>query len=151
MAELRKFVETYGHADVRSNYVTEDGYRLGSSLSRVRGDYRRGKLPADRVALLESIEGWTWDLPPVETPVNDTAVAAFKAFVDREGHGAVPYAHHEGSFHLGSYLTVARFRLKKGELGVPQRKALDAVDAAWRRGRTAPDEQMTSTTERAAA
>ena len=149
--ELKKYIEKHGHGLVANDYVTEDGYRLGTALSKIRHEYHCGRLPEHRKNLLNGVDGWTWDAPPTAQPLNEEALAAFRAYVDREGHGSVPGGHIEHGFRLGHYLTNTRARLKKGLMGKGQRKALDAIHLAWRRGVTAPDEEQITNMERAVA
>lgn len=140
VTELIQYIEKHGTHLVPHAFVTDDGYPLGTSLMKIRRDYRNGALAANTLAALENIPGWTWDSPPAVRPINETAVTALRAFVAREGHAVVPTAHTEGEFPLGSYLTEVRFRLRKGGLGASQREALDSVDTGWRRGGKSPAE-----------
>ena len=50
-----------GTTRVKAKYKTPDGYKLGDRISRWRGYYKKGKLSADRIAILESIGDWIWD------------------------------------------------------------------------------------------
>ncbi|MET9041185.1 helicase associated domain-containing protein [Streptomyces mirabilis] len=56
---LDAFAAREGHARVPHDRI-EDGYPLGVKVASIRGKYRRGTLPAERVSTLEEIPGWTW-------------------------------------------------------------------------------------------
>lgn len=57
---LREFVEHQGHASVPSNYVTDDGHKLGKWVIKQRHAYRYGKLSAERQKALGRVPGWRW-------------------------------------------------------------------------------------------
>lgn len=44
LAHLRTYVSHHGNASVASDYVTEDGFKLGAWVSRRRHDYGQGSL-----------------------------------------------------------------------------------------------------------
>jgi hypothetical protein len=46
---------------ITNDFVSPSGFRLGQWCSVKRGQYKRGKLEAERVAELEAIPGWVWD------------------------------------------------------------------------------------------
>jgi superfamily II DNA or RNA helicase len=56
----RAFREANGHLRVPSNFVTEDGVRLGNWLGSRRAEFRRGTLPPERVAELDAL-GMVWN------------------------------------------------------------------------------------------
>lgn len=59
------FVEEHGHAEVPSAFSvqTADGtVFLGPWVSKVRGQYRNGKLLPHRAAELSKIPGWHWNV-----------------------------------------------------------------------------------------
>lgn len=49
----------------RTSYVPQkarhDGFTLGSWVSNQRSRYQSGKLPKEKIRLLEQVKGWTWD------------------------------------------------------------------------------------------
>lgn len=61
---LRNFVAEHGHADVPSAFSTTiDGKELflGPWVSKIRSQYRAGKLLPHRARELETIQGWRWE------------------------------------------------------------------------------------------
>jgi hypothetical protein len=58
-ASLRRFVKRTGHSRVPTTHV-EAGFKLGPWVIQRRADGRRGRLPRERVRLLEQLPGWAW-------------------------------------------------------------------------------------------
>jgi len=57
---LQEYVEEHGDARPEALFKTSAGYKLGSWVSDQR--IRKGSISNQRIALLESLKGWTWDL-----------------------------------------------------------------------------------------
>ena len=57
--ETLLYKERTGNPNTRASYKTEEGYLLGSWQSVQRGNYRKGKLSADKIKRLEAI-GFKW-------------------------------------------------------------------------------------------
>ena len=116
MAALRAFVAREGHARVPTSHA-ENGIRLGGWVGKVRGDRNSGRLSPERAKELEALPGWTWD------PMADyweTAIAALRAFVAREGHARVPATYLEGRFSLGTWVGNQRRGYHAGRLSSAQ-------------------------------
>ena len=60
MMLLRRYVDEHGTSKI-SKSATIDGFRLGLWVRNRRKEFRDGVLPAERVAELEALPGWTWD------------------------------------------------------------------------------------------
>lgn len=137
-AALEAFVGREGHAGVPTGHV-EDGLPLGSWVIRHRLEYKNGLVPADRAAPLSALPGWMWDTREARWRDNITAL---RAFVDREGHAAVPSAHREGDVKLGAWVVALRARRKQGDLSAERQAELEALpgwvwdarDAVWDEG-----------------
>jgi hypothetical protein len=99
---LKKFVAREGHALVRSGHV-EDEIKLGGWVTEQRTE--RENLASERIAKLESLPGWSWDIS------GDTWYARFelvKKFAAREGHSRVPQGHNEDGVAIGKWVAVQR-------------------------------------------
>ena len=109
---LQRFAAQEGHARVLFGKRYE-GYHLDKWVNVQRTRYIKGKLPADRVARLESVPGWTWD------PIADQWEEGFRSlcqFVERERHSRVPALHVEDGFRLGQWVGVQRTVNARGRL-----------------------------------
>jgi hypothetical protein len=58
-AALSKFTKLNGHARPHKDTVVDDSH-LGDFIRVLRWSYKQGKVPKDRVELLESLAGWAW-------------------------------------------------------------------------------------------
>lgn len=83
---LKNFVEETGHADVPSAFSTVvDGKQLflGPWVSKIRSQYRAGKLVPHRARELEDISGWRWEAsrpgPRVSRGRDEEIVARYAA------------------------------------------------------------------------
>jgi len=59
--ELKAIAAKSSSWSITNDFVSPSGFRLGQWCSVKRGQYKRGKLEAERVAELEAIPGWVWD------------------------------------------------------------------------------------------
>ena len=57
---LREYSARNGHTCVPSNYVTEDGFKLGTWVRNQRYEHKKGDLSAEQRQALEKIPGWKW-------------------------------------------------------------------------------------------
>ena len=63
-SEMSQYVDDYKTADIRWDFVTSSGYRLGKKVTMIRshGQFLTGRPDeADRRAWLEALPGWTYD------------------------------------------------------------------------------------------
>jgi len=63
LAALVAFVGRAGTARVPQRH-SEDGFPLGTWVSRRRGEYARGTLSAERIAAMGQVKGWAWSAKP---------------------------------------------------------------------------------------
>jgi superfamily II DNA or RNA helicase len=59
--KLQEYYGANGTTRVLQTYKAPDDYPLGTWVSTQRSTYRKGAMPADRIALLENLGDWTWD------------------------------------------------------------------------------------------
>jgi Mor family transcriptional regulator len=80
MSALRDFVEENGHAKVPSTFVAGSGtdqINLGTWVAYMRTKYRKNSLGQDKIAELESMNGWVWNPGkpgPVGNPKRDAEI-----------------------------------------------------------------------------
>ncbi len=53
---LKRYYEEHGNSLLRYNYTTEDGFNLGEWVKQQREKYAKGKLPDQRIKLLEELD-----------------------------------------------------------------------------------------------
>lgn len=125
---LRGFAAREGHGRVPRGHV-EAGVKLGTWVTDRRSENRAGRMRAERVAELEAVPGWTWD-PGADDWA--AAVAAFRSFVDREGHARVPRGHVESCVRLGSWMAQRRADWRAGRLDAGRVAELEALPSwSW--------------------
>ena len=135
---LQRFGEREGHSRPPAGYV-EDGYRLGSWVNNQRTKCANRKLASDRVARLEALPGWTWD---VLTEQWEKGFDYLCRFAEREGHSWPPASYVEDGYRLGSWVNGQRTAYTKGKLDPDRASRLealpgwtwDAVKALWEEG-----------------
>lgn len=143
-AALQQYVAREGNANVPKGRVEPFGgedLKLGMWVSSQRTDFKKGKLPAERVALLLAVPGWFWD---AEEDAWSKKFAALKQFQAREGHASVQHGfveHFNGEdLNLGAWVTRQRHFRKSGRLTEDQEKLLtdlpgwiwDTNEAVWK-------------------
>ena len=136
LAACRAYRARKGNLDVPVKHV-ESGFRLGLWLDNKRQYWRQGLLAPERVRELDAL-GMVW------TPLGaewERAVAACRAYRDREGHLDVPRGHVEAGFRLGAWIRERRLQRRRGDLARARERELDALgmiweprEAAWERG-----------------
>jgi superfamily II DNA or RNA helicase len=104
---LQAFVAEQGHARPPQGHL-QNGLRLGQWVTVSRRS--RKEMSSERVALLESLPGWSWN---PHTDAWERAYAALVKFTDREGHARVPNTHVEDGVKLGKWVTHQRSNRNK--------------------------------------
>jgi hypothetical protein len=139
-AALAAFAADEGHTRVAKDYVTTDGYRLGSWAGIQRGRRNAGRLPAKRATRLERLPGWDW------TPQDsawESGYAALVGFVAAKGHARIPskYVDADG-YRLGQWVNTQRQFRERDRLSEARVARLEAVpgwlwdslEARWEQG-----------------
>ncbi len=123
LSRLREFVDTKGHARVEKSFQTEDGFRLGAWASRLRGEYRKGRLALNKIEILEGFSGWIWDKYLAE---RQASLESLRRYSDREGHTRVPKGYvDEHGIRLGAWVDSQRQRRQM--LTSEQRQTLESM------------------------
>jgi hypothetical protein len=84
---LTEYVAQTGHARPHYDYTTTEKFRLGSWVYSQRAT--RSSLTPNRIALLESLQGWSWDAR------EDKWIRAYQAlteYVAQTGHARPPHS-----------------------------------------------------------
>lgn len=124
------YYEQFGHLNVPSRYVCEDGYRLGSWIHNMRamekGIAHGAALSSERKQKLESI-GMVWSYVDYAFERGYAAAARYHV---RNGHLKIPSLYtDEDGFKLGAWLR--NVRSHRAELSDEQRQRLDALGMVW--------------------
>ena len=137
---LVRFINLEGHAQVPMKYVTKNGFRLGTWVSRQRNFYKREILPQEHLKTLEQTPGWSWKAISIGWVNN---YKCLQRFVELEGHAQVPrkFVTSDG-VKLGSWVATQKYNYKKGVLLKVRQLALEKIDgwewarskAAWEKG-----------------
>ena len=121
---LVKYKDREGHCQVPIG-TTEDGYRLGGWVSKLRQN--EDKLPEDRRRRLNEL-GFVWD---PQADQWEKGYIALKKFKDREGHCRVGKLHTEDGYRLGQWVRHYRKEERRGELTKQRRQRLDELEFVW--------------------
>ena len=138
LEEARAFHQANGHLRVRTDHVTESGFRLGQWIVTRRVEAKAGKLSDERVAALNEI-GMVWD---VFEDAWRHGLSEARAYSQAHGHLNVPQKFvADSGFALGQWIVCQRVDFKAGRLSHERIAALDELhiqwlpyDHAWHRG-----------------
>ena len=132
--EAKMYYEKNGHLDVRLNFVTDNGFKLGRWLYRHRSEMKLGSLSAEKKDLLDAI-GMIWDKPTEAELRWQTNYMAAKAYYEENGNLEVPFNYRtKDGFALGTWLTRTRMVYlgkAKGDLNQAQISQLEAIGMKW--------------------
>ena len=101
---LQQFVKKTGSARPEAFFKTKDGFNLGTWVSRQRTI--KDSISTERRKLLESLNGWSWD---VLTDQWNEAFARLQEFVKQTGSARVPTTFRtKDGFRLGKWVSTQR-------------------------------------------
>lgn len=134
----KQYYSEHGNLNVRSNYETEDGVKLGTWIAGQRYSKKKNRLSEEQIRLLDEI-GMSWQRFESKW---DTAYGYAKTYFDMNRTVDVPstYITNDG-FKLGVWMAGQRKKYAAGKLKPMQIKRLEALqitwdltDESWRRG-----------------
>jgi superfamily II DNA or RNA helicase len=141
---LQRFVAREGHARLPGSHV-EGEFKLGVWVSNQRADHRRGAnwMTPERVARLEALPGWSWN---VRTDAWENGFSRLLAFVESEGHARVPRKHVDAhSYRLGQWVFEQRRLRRRGKLPDKRGSRLEALPGwCWDARERSPRQTLTS-------
>lgn len=123
--ELRMFTEETGQARVPANFTTASGFNLGKWVTHRRNEYRGAWLTAGRVADLEALPGWSWNVSDEKWNVGKSEL---DAFVAERGHARVPRGFVTSSgYRLGNWVSSRRKDFRAGRINANRATELAAI------------------------
>ncbi len=127
LSELRKFQITNGHTLVPRDFIQEE-FRLGAWTSKQRDAYLKGKLPKERVQVLEAL-GFAWNALDVRW---QKGLLAFQTYRHQHPLDVNPTTTHiQDGYRLGQWLGVCRLRRRQGRLTKKKIAQLDQLGMVW--------------------
>jgi len=127
-ALARQFYEEHGNLVISADYQTPDGANLGVWISSQRYAYGKGKLPQEKIALLDAL-GMSWQRDDSRF---DEGFAHAKAYFESYGDLNVKstFIAADG-FRLGTWVHTQRSRYKNGKLSAERIRRLGTIGMEW--------------------
>ena len=140
IAAAHLYIGSHGSLDGVDRETRVGAFRLGHWVQRCREDHRAGTMPAARSIALESLPGWAWKQPTVESWSD--GLEALQRFISRAGHAAPPQGEVLDAFALGWWVTRRRSDYRAGTLSAERASELEALpgwqwdpnEHRWRKG-----------------
>ena len=135
-ALLQDYTASHAGANPPQYYCTEDGYKLGRKVDRLRQKKRKGLLLPEDIRLLENA-GIIWQMREKNPPKSfDAYYEQLRIYREREGHILVPQAYvvPGTDCKLGVFIQRMRmaFKQKGGYRITPEQiSRLDALGMVW--------------------
>lgn len=128
LSAAREYHEQHGNLDAPAGFVSPDGFGLATWLTQQRSRYRKGRLPANRSADLDSLD-MNWE--PRESK-SERGLASARRFHTEHAHLRVPLDYvDEDGFALGRWLSRARQQRRQGTLRPTVAHELDELSMVW--------------------
>lgn len=136
LAAVHTFSAEHGHTAPGHRYRTADGIALGIWLQNQRNAFREGSMPAERVALLEAVPGWTWR---VLDDAWERNLAALERYVDEHGHARPAKDVTVDGLAVGNWVAIQRRLRNDGRLEAGRAERLaglpgwtwNALESVW--------------------
>jgi len=120
---LKEFFREYGHVQVPRGYIASSGLKLGVWVARQRQN--KNKLTKEKINLLESMLGWSWDLREDAWQKN---FEALKKFLEEYGYVQVPKGYITSSgLKLEAWVETQRVAKKQNKLSEARIKLLESM------------------------
>ena len=131
----KSFIATKNYSEREGNLrmsksFREEGIAIAPWIAIQRKTYKDGKLSAEKIQMLESLEGWAWDVFDEAWELRYEMVLQF---VHREHHGQVPQRHIEKGIDIGTWVNSQRTNYAQGNLGPERIERLEQIpNWVWR-------------------
>ncbi len=140
LVALRSYVAAHGTARVPLDVVYRR-YPIGRWVAARRTQYQRGTLTPEKVAILEQLPGWVWDVLEDRWAQGLRLLIAYARRTGAPNPDAFYIEESEDNFTLGAWVNSRRKEHRAGVLSPARVAALEAIqgwewrpfDAAWSR------------------
>ena len=128
LERLATYKSEHGDVNVRSAYVTDDGFKLGFWVASQRRKKSKGKLPEEQVKQLEEL-GFVWNVLGEQ---RERALRRLANYNLEHGDVNVPWAYvTDDGFKLGVWVAGQRRSKSKGQLAEEHVKQLEELGLVW--------------------
>ncbi|MEE7625238.1 helicase associated domain-containing protein [Methylobacter sp. Wu8] len=125
--QLQSYVKLHGNARISANYVTPDGFNLGTWITTQRQNKSKNLLSQDRIERFEALSGWSWD----RLEQWEEGFEQLQSYVKLYGNArvSVTYVTPDG-FNLGTWITTQRQNKSKNLLTQDRIERFEAL-SGW--------------------
>ena len=125
----KKYAAEHGNLDVPSRYVDDEGNHVGTWVRQRKTDYQKGKLSAERIALIDKLDP-QWRVDPW-----DRYFELAKQYFEANGHLEIPVSYTVDGVKLGQWLLRQQKYYdtdnKNVRLTEKQVKLLESIGIVW--------------------
>lgn len=122
---LQEHAKVHGTTRLVRTYVDpSDGYRLGMWAHHQRASFARGRLSRERIARLEALPGWVWDVHDASWEDSYRRLSAYAAV---HGHSSPTKSSSSDGYRLGTWVNQQRTLYNKGKLRADLAARLEAL------------------------
>lgn len=122
----KAYFKEHGNISCKTNYVCDDGYKLGSWINRqrkVREGKIRGIMTDDKIRMLDEL-GMVWNRKPIVK--FDKHIESLKNYITKTGTDIVPSTYvDENGVKLGPWIAVAKREHRQGILSDQKKELLE--------------------------
>lgn len=137
---LVQYLEREGHCIVPAGQVESD-LKLGLWVQNQRQN--RDKMPEERIALLEKLDGWCWDARHARWQANYNLL---KKYIEDHGHGYVPRTYSKDGVQLGVWVWNQKSKYRQGRLLPERQEKLETLTGwTWEHAKSRGPRQVEST------
>ncbi len=126
--EAKEFYKSHGHLNVDYAYRTDKGFKLGIWLHKQRRDRLAGKLPKEKVCMLDALD-FDWETP---NTLWERRFIMAKSYYERFGNLNLKVADSVDGVMLGSWLQKQRVLRKNGQLSEAKIRRLSEIGMEWK-------------------
>lgn len=132
-ALYKELLEKQPYPYLRQTLISRDGVNMSSWASKQRHKYNLGQLEPQRVKLLESIKGWTWE--PAEK-LWEVSFEALEEFVEKNGGlgglNSIPETPHKHGGNLKTFVRIQRRNYRTQKLSKEKIAKLEKINGwSW--------------------